>query len=89
LLRSPVRRRSVAFVLPYPANPFGSCRAAFCFRENAIVRKKPECWNCSWCENGSELIVDDVSDAQNCARDRVTAMLKKTGAAGYPQRRAA
>ena len=53
-------------MLPYPNCVSAVHRAAFCFRENAVVRKKLECWTCSWCRIGSDVLAADAKPAQQC-----------------------
>ena len=53
-------------MLPYPHSP-ASVRTAFCFRENAQVRMKHQCWTCSWRRLGSEALADTAIEPQHCA----------------------
>jgi hypothetical protein len=53
-------------VLPYPHVRSDEYKAALCARENAVVRKKPECWTCSWCVTGSDTMVSAAPEASHC-----------------------
>lgn len=60
------RRAYFAVVLPYPHSHVDRYKAALCSHENAVVRKRPECWTCSWCVRGSDIMLSDVLSACNC-----------------------
>ena len=76
-------------MLPYPGNTLSACRAAFCFHENALIRKKPECWTCSWCESGSERIVPDAREAQKCVATHIHPARNQPAMMPHSQPRAA
>ena len=61
-----VRSAYLSSVLPYAYGRPDLYRAAFCLRENGIVRKKPECWTCSWCVTGSDIMVSTAFEARGC-----------------------
>jgi hypothetical protein len=53
-------------VLPYPHIRSDVFKAALCLREKAVVRKKPECWTCSWCVTGSDTMASVALEARQC-----------------------
>jgi hypothetical protein len=63
---SGLRSAYVEAVLPYPHVRTAVHKAALCLREKALVRKKPECWTCSWCVSGSETMVSSAIEASQC-----------------------
>jgi hypothetical protein len=75
-------------MLPYPYGHTDVYRAAFCQREKNVVRKKPECWTCSWCEPGSDAMVSAAPQVRYC---KVTPMIGGGNGRplGSPFRRAA
>jgi hypothetical protein len=74
-------------VLPYPHGRTDLYRAALCLRENALVRKKPECWTCSWCVKGSETLVSTAFEAHQC-KGQVNIGRKKQYTANFSPRAA-
>ena len=56
----------LAIVFPYPYVRADAYRATLCSREDAMVRKRPECWTCSWCVRGSDTMVSDAVYAREC-----------------------
>lgn len=53
-------------VLPYPNALTNQVKAAFCQHERTMVRKKPACWTCSWCEKGTDVMVTSCTEARRC-----------------------
>jgi hypothetical protein len=68
-------------VLPYPHIRSDIFKAALCLREKAVVRKKPECWTCSWCVTGSDTMVSVVLEARQCKLVPISAARKKQDSA--------
>lgn len=56
----------VEAVLPYPHGRTNVYKATLCLREKNLVRKRPECWTCSWCVSRSETMVSIALEASHC-----------------------
>jgi hypothetical protein len=73
-------------MLPYPYGHSEMYKAAFCHHEKSVVRKKPECWTCSWCEPRSDAMVSAAPEVRQC---KAVPMIGRGRAPGAPLRRAA
>lgn len=58
--------RRTSPMLPYPSQRAETVVAVFCFRQNTMVRRKQQCWTCSWCQHGSEQAVSSAAFAMAC-----------------------
>ena len=57
-------------MLPYPSHAIDTTVAVFCFRANALVRRKQQCWTCSWCQHGSDRAIRNAAEAVNCGAQK-------------------